>query len=86
MWTLVFTLRRCRLKTPIRTVSDVNAWIIFREGICQHSCEHQAEQRWVQNTALLDTICDFKGSGLIAVIKNVGLHAIMKLTHHVDES
>ena len=46
----------------IRSVSDVDAWVGVLEGICQHGCEHHAEQCWSQHAALFHSICHWEGS------------------------
>lgn len=74
MCTLVFALRRCRLKTPpsLRYLMSMPGSFSEKASV---SKAVNIKPNWSQNTALLDTICDLKESGLVAIIKNVGLHA-----------
>ena len=46
----------------VRSVSDVDAWVGVLEGICQHGCEHHAEQCWSRHTALFHSVCHQEGS------------------------
>ena len=69
----------------IRSVSDVDAWVGVLEGICQHGCEHHAEQCWSQHTALFHSVFHW-GVDDSPLSRTLSLHAVMELTDQRDES
>ena len=70
---------------PVRSLSDPDASVAISGCICQHSREHQAEQCRGKDTTLRDTAGDWEGFYRLTIIKNSGLHALIKLANDGDE-
>ena len=52
--------------------------------INQHGRDHETEQHWCQDTALLHSIGDRKGLERLTIVLDSYVHAVMELLHHED--
>ena len=69
----------------VSAVSNVDS--IIRVLICikQHHIKYDNEKSGVQDTSLLNPICDEKGSGAFSLVLHPCMHVTMKLSNNGDE-